>query len=152
MGFNLKEKIFIYASITLVVLAVATLYAVSFTSSKPPQVTEVSTGVIPEKGTPPGTLKSPSPPTPVESTSTPVVVPSKDLHIIPTKHGGKHCVITGCSGEICSDRDMASACVYRDVYSCYRQATCEIQSDGACGWTYTPELQECINAHNGEQI
>ncbi|MDO8521450.1 MAG: hypothetical protein Q7S52_05010 [bacterium] len=55
------------------------------------------------------------------------------------------CVIGGCSGEICSDKpDMASICIYREEYACYRTATCERQLDGMCGWNKTKELESCL--------
>lgn len=57
------------------------------------------------------------------------------------------CVIGGCSGEICSeaaDGPMASNCIYREEFGCYKQAVCERQGDGRCGWTQTAALQSCI--------
>jgi eight-cysteine-cluster-containing protein len=54
------------------------------------------------------------------------------------------CKKTGCSGEICSDKDIASACIWTDYFACYQTATCARQADGQCGWTQTPELTSCI--------
>ncbi|HEY4178162.1 MAG TPA: DUF6748 domain-containing protein [Kofleriaceae bacterium] len=54
------------------------------------------------------------------------------------------CVVSGCSGELCGDEGMVSSCIYKPVYACYHEATCERQSDGACGWTQTAELQTCV--------
>jgi hypothetical protein len=56
----------------------------------------------------------------------------------------KQCFATGCSGEVCSDEQVFSACVFRPEYACYQQATCEQQADGECGWTQTPELAACL--------
>jgi hypothetical protein len=56
----------------------------------------------------------------------------------------KTCFASGCSGEVCSDQQVFTACVFRPEYACYQQATCEQQSDGNCGWTQTPELQACL--------
>ncbi|MDX1535185.1 MAG: Gmad2 immunoglobulin-like domain-containing protein [Candidatus Spechtbacterales bacterium] len=56
------------------------------------------------------------------------------------------CVIGGCSGEICSDKEMSSACVYKEEYACYKTATCEKQENGECGWTKTKELNQCLQS------
>jgi eight-cysteine-cluster-containing protein len=62
--------------------------------------------------------------------------------------GQDSCYIGGCSGQVCSDRnDIVTTCEWRDVYGCYRSARCEQQSDGACGWTPTPELNACLATH-----
>lgn len=58
------------------------------------------------------------------------------------------CKPTGCSGEICSDQDMASTCIYREEYACYTPAKCERQGDGKCGWTQTNELKVCVDSKN----
>jgi hypothetical protein len=54
------------------------------------------------------------------------------------------CRRTGCSSEVCSDRDQPSSCIYRPEYACYDRATCERQASGECGWTQTPELSRCL--------
>ena len=55
------------------------------------------------------------------------------------------CYTGGCSGEVCSDRpDMASNCIYRAEFACYKTAKCERQASGACGWTKTTELNACL--------
>jgi len=54
------------------------------------------------------------------------------------------CVVTGCSSHICAPEPTASTCEWRDEYACYRDAACEAQRDGSCGWTRTDELAECI--------
>lgn len=54
------------------------------------------------------------------------------------------CVVSGCSGQICADRPMASTCEFLPEYACYDTAACEVQADGACGWTQTDELAACI--------
>ncbi len=60
-----------------------------------------------------------------------------------TASGG--CVITGCSSHICAEEDQVTTCEYREEYACYQTAKCERQSDGACGWTMTDELQACLD-------
>lgn len=57
------------------------------------------------------------------------------------------CVVGGCSGELCVDASLggvASVCIYREEYACYKSAKCERQQDGRCGWTQTDELASCI--------
>jgi len=54
------------------------------------------------------------------------------------------CITTGCSGEICSASETVSACEYKEEYGCLKHAKCEIQPDGACGWTKTTEYNNCI--------
>ncbi len=63
-----------------------------------------------------------------------------------TKSLGR-CVVGGCSGEVCSDASGGSAittCLYLPEYACYKTATCERQTNGACGWTHTAELSACL--------
>jgi eight-cysteine-cluster-containing protein len=57
------------------------------------------------------------------------------------------CVIAGCSSQVCTDDPdgLATTCEWREEYACYRDATCERQADGACGWTETPELRVCLD-------
>lgn len=62
----------------------------------------------------------------------------------------KSCRRGGCSGELCTDRDdVASDCAFRPEYACYQKAPCERQPDGLCGFTPTPELQQCLAAVSG---
>lgn len=67
----------------------------------------------------------------------------------PQPRSADGCVIGGCSGELCADQSLVSPCIWRDAYACYRQASCERQSDGACGWTPTRELTACLAEHGG---
>jgi eight-cysteine-cluster-containing protein len=53
------------------------------------------------------------------------------------------CIVSGCSGEICADEDMASICLYRPEYVCYETATCGRLEDGSCGWS-GEGLAECL--------
>jgi len=64
----------------------------------------------------------------------------------PTSTRGK-CVVGGCSGELCVDATLggvASICIYREEYMCYKTAKCERQDNGQCGWTQTDELASCL--------
>ncbi len=66
-----------------------------------------------------------------------------------TRRGEDSCHVAGCSAVVCSDRDdVVTTCEWRDVYECYQGASCERQSDGACGWTPTEELNACLARHS----
>ncbi len=57
------------------------------------------------------------------------------------------CYVGGCSGEICSDTDgMASNCIYREEFACYKTTKCERQTNGKCGWTETAEFKSCFQS------
>lgn len=58
--------------------------------------------------------------------------------------GTKPCMKTGCSGQVCSDKEVMTTCEYRAEYECYKKATCERQANGDCGFTQTPELVACL--------
>lgn len=58
------------------------------------------------------------------------------------------CVPAGCSSQLCVDAaeaaDIMTTCEWLPEYACYQEAACERQTDGTCGWTQTPELEECL--------
>lgn len=57
----------------------------------------------------------------------------------------KECFVSGCSGQLCTSKPgLASTCEWREEYACYKEATCEVQPSGQCGWTQTTELQACL--------
>lgn len=57
------------------------------------------------------------------------------------------CYVGGCSSELCTDApDAVSSCIYREQFACYKNATCERQASGSCGWTQTAVLQTCLAA------
>lgn len=64
----------------------------------------------------------------------------------------KECVVSGCSGQLCLDKDTAqdvfTTCEWKEEYGCYREAKCTEQEDGTCGWTKTSELSECLQGQN----
>lgn len=60
--------------------------------------------------------------------------------------GVKACVVSGCSGQICGEKEMMSTCEFKEVYACYKTARCERQTTGTCGWTETEELRSCLNS------
>lgn len=65
----------------------------------------------------------------------------------PTTRGG--CYIGGCSRQMCSDDpNVITTCEWREEYACYRQATCERQASGQCGWTETESYKQCLSGLN----
>jgi hypothetical protein len=54
------------------------------------------------------------------------------------------CKVTGCSGQVCADKDVVTTCEWKPEYACYKSARCERQTDEKCGWTMTPELIQCL--------
>ncbi len=60
------------------------------------------------------------------------------------------CAVSGCSGQLCISEEEAAAgggistCEYRSEYACYREASCEPQPDGKCGWTQSAALSQCL--------
>jgi len=62
------------------------------------------------------------------------------------------CVVGGCSSQLCTEgtgEPLISTCEYREVYACYKTATCARQATGKCGWTDTPALKACIASDGG---
>lgn len=59
------------------------------------------------------------------------------------------CAVAGCSSQLCVSAEEAAeivtTCEYRAEYACYKEASCEPQADGKCGWTQTGELTQCLN-------
>jgi hypothetical protein len=79
-------------------------------------------------------------------------LPKHDAEIrIPVRFGQNvpqlsACQVTGCSGQICSDKEVVTTCEYREEYACYQRAVCERQPTGECGWTPSVELTMCLGA------
>jgi len=74
--------------------------------------------------------------------NTPAVKVESDEEITATASGG--CVIIGCGNEICESGIVGTSCARRYVHSCYKDGICERQESGACGWTQTEELIQCL--------
>jgi hypothetical protein len=64
----------------------------------------------------------------------------------PDEKASNDCVRTGCSGQLCSDKEEISTCEFLEEYMCYKNAVCERQTNGACGWTESAELTACLEA------
>ena len=58
------------------------------------------------------------------------------------------CTPTGCSGQLCADRPIATTCEWLPHYACYQEANCgafdHSTSPPSCGWEQTPELLRCL--------
>ncbi len=66
---------------------------------------------------------------------------------MPVQFVSSDCQLSGCSAQICQnagEEPMASDCMYRPVYECYKTARCEQQANGECGWTMTSDLSSCL--------
>ncbi|MDP3974312.1 MAG: hypothetical protein Q8P92_05775 [Candidatus Daviesbacteria bacterium] len=64
------------------------------------------------------------------------------------------CFVAGCSNQLCVDeeeKDIVTTCEFREEYECYKDALCERQKDGGCGWTQTKDLLECIEQKRGSE-
>ena len=64
------------------------------------------------------------------------------------------CVVGGCSNQLCLEPNSPqkiSTCEWQDVYSCYQKAECKRQETGYCGFTLTPELENCLE-ENGKPL
>ncbi len=73
-----------------------------------------------------------------ENTATIIVSPKPSTAVA-------KCYIGGCSAEVCSDqKDVASNCIYKEEFMCYKTAKCERQVTGQCGWTQTAQLAMCL--------
>jgi uncharacterized alpha/beta hydrolase family protein len=75
-----------------------------------------------------------------------IVQPNTDAGI--EKSHIKPCIITGCSGQVCSDEEVVTTCEFLPEYGCYTEAVCERQASGDCGWTTTKEFESCAVEQN----
>lgn len=59
------------------------------------------------------------------------------------------CVVGGCSGTVCEEKGegTVTTCEYRPEYQCYKQAVCERQISGQCGWTKTSSYNSCVSLY-----
>ncbi len=66
------------------------------------------------------------------------------------------CVVGGCSGQVCGEAStvdgMVTTCEYRAEYACYKEALCERQATGMCGWTDTLELRACLSTEGDSAL
>lgn len=60
------------------------------------------------------------------------------------------CKVTGCSGQICSEKDIPTTCEYRCEYSCFKKANCK-KINGKCGWETGAEFYKCLDECNKQR-
>ncbi len=94
-------------------------------------------------------VSSGSMPLPGFGTETPSETPGGESENPGEGNGGPitsgNCYVGGCSGEVCSDMpDVASNCIFKPEFACYRTAECTRKQNGQCGWTETLELKSCL--------
>lgn len=55
------------------------------------------------------------------------------------------CQVTGCSGQVCADKEVVTTCEYMNWYTCYKLSECgEFGPNGSCGWKQTPAFTSCM--------
>lgn len=89
--------------------------------------------------------KRESKPVPEELTKRLTPTPTETLN---TNSG--ECIVTGCSGQICANEEVVTTCEFKEIYSCYETAVCEVQDNGECGWTMDEELKGCLQSYVSE--
>ncbi|MDX1920381.1 MAG: hypothetical protein SFU25_06560 [Candidatus Caenarcaniphilales bacterium] len=64
------------------------------------------------------------------------------------------CKRGGCSGHLCIEagNEGISTCEWREEYACYRNATCDRQANGLCGWTMDEDLKGCLTGKRGRNF
>jgi len=73
----------------------------------------------------------------------------------PVQNTQKECIITGCSNQLCVEQGrepLITTCEWKEEYACYRDARCERQNNGSCGWTQTTTLQSCLENTTEEEV
>ncbi len=61
------------------------------------------------------------------------------------------CVISGCSGQVCGEKEHITTCEYSPEYACYQQeGICERNNQGTCSWRDTSALNSCIEEKTAE--
>jgi len=87
-------------------------------------------------------LKNPEPVQNPQPTTPPaILVPNPTPRISPQTTLTNPCVNYG-HGAACGQKGRPID--YLEPRSCYKNARCELQLNGKCGWTQTPELKACI--------
>lgn len=55
------------------------------------------------------------------------------------------CLVTGCGGQVCSDRPVMTTCEWNEFYVCYQSyGICSRDALGRCRWEPTPRLLACL--------
>lgn len=66
----------------------------------------------------------------------------------PLPSTAQECKVTGCSGQVCAEaqkaEEIVTDCEWQSEYACYKNARCERQMSGECGWTQDEALIKCL--------
>jgi hypothetical protein len=58
------------------------------------------------------------------------------------------CKKTGCSGQICSDKDINTTCEWYPWYACYQKSECgNFGPGGTCAWKQTADFTSCMSGY-----
>jgi len=60
------------------------------------------------------------------------------------------CIVSGCNGEICANREMPSVCWFKPEYACLKYSSCEC-INFQCQWKETREYKECLENISDKQ-
>jgi hypothetical protein len=137
-----------FAKVVLTLLLFSSLFAVAFVISYLSTQKKVSEPLSGPDIVPTAEIKLPT-----DISTGGIETPSPKLSLTPGKPiSGGNCTVVGCNDELCVDEsqkdNIASICVYKDEYACYKNAKCEKQADGKCSWTQSTELTNCISQNN----
>ena len=61
------------------------------------------------------------------------------------------CVVSGCSGEICANKPMASPCLWKPEYECLKYSECKC-INFQCDWKNTTTYFECLQNVSSEKV
>ena len=82
---------------------------------------------------------------PVQGLAKKIILEEKNTNNLKnTENKEKQCIISGCSGQICSEEEVITTCEFLPEYVCYKLTVCEVQPNGSCGWTETEEFLNCL--------
>ncbi|AUX24305.1 uncharacterized protein SOCEGT47_048420 [Sorangium cellulosum] len=58
------------------------------------------------------------------------------------------CMVTGCGGQVCSDRPVMTTCEWSEFHACYQSyGICSRDVLGQCRWEPTPSLLACLRGY-----
>jgi hypothetical protein len=58
------------------------------------------------------------------------------------------CKKTGCSGQICAEKEIPTTCEWLPYYGCYKKSVCgNFGPGGTCGWKKTPDFVSCMASY-----
>lgn len=89
------------------------------------------------------TLQSPKYKDCIALESYPIQLKCPQLNTIGTCESDSDCKVTGCNGELCSEQEMTSICMYKPEFECYSLTNCKC-INGGCAWEQTEEFLNCI--------